>query len=159
MKKLENPCYGVLVGMVVTVIIQSSSATLGIIITLASQGMLSLEAGIAIMMGAEIGTCADTLIATIGRSKEAIRAGIFHLIFNITSVGLGILLINYLTNFVLLISSGADTARQLANAHVIFNVCGVLLFLPFTSFFAKALNTLIPDRSSNNPNVSRVSSV
>jgi phosphate:Na+ symporter len=63
------------------VAIQSSSAMLGII-TLASQGLISLPAGIAMMLGAEIGTCTDTLVATVGRSRSAVRAGIFHLAFN-----------------------------------------------------------------------------
>jgi hypothetical protein len=75
MAGLERPLVGLAAGAVTTLVIQSSSATLGIAITLASQGLLSLPAGVAVMLGAEIGTCADTLVATLGRSREALRAG------------------------------------------------------------------------------------
>jgi hypothetical protein len=80
-----NPLLGALVGAVFTVVIQSSSATVAIVITLAGSNMTSLPAGIAIMLGAEIGTCADTLVATIGRGRAALRTGIFHLLFNVGS--------------------------------------------------------------------------
>jgi hypothetical protein len=74
-------------------VIQSSSATLGIAITLAGQGLLSLPAGVAVMLGAEVGTCADTLLAAIGRSREALRAGLFHLLFNVATVVVGLALV------------------------------------------------------------------
>lgn len=89
---LENPWKGVLVGAGLTAIIQSSSATMGIVITLASQKMISLAVGITVMLGAEIGTCADTLIASLGRSKDALKSGIFHLGFNVVTVVIGVLL-------------------------------------------------------------------
>lgn len=75
----RNPWLGALVGAIVTVIIQSSSATVAIVITLAGSGLIGLPAGIAIMLGAEVGTCADTLVSTIGRGSAALRTGLFHL--------------------------------------------------------------------------------
>ncbi|MEO0330497.1 MAG: Na/Pi symporter [Bacteroidota bacterium] len=77
---LENPWLGVLVGAGFTVLIQSSSATMGIVITLASQSMMTLPAGVAVMLGAEIGTCADTLIATIGRATERLFVLVFFIL-------------------------------------------------------------------------------
>jgi len=78
----HNTLQGALVGGLFTVLIQSSSATLAIVVTLASQGLISLPTGIALMLGAEVGTCADTLVATIGRERPAIRTGVFHFLFN-----------------------------------------------------------------------------
>ena len=74
MTGLEQPLRGMATGAIATVIIQSSSAMLGIVITLAGQGLLSLSAGVAVMLGAEIGTCADTLVASLGRTRPALRA-------------------------------------------------------------------------------------
>ena len=100
-----NPLLGALVGCIFTVIIQSSSATVAIVITLASSGLISLPAGIAIMLGAEVGTCSDTLLATIGRGRPAIRTGVFHLMFNLISAALGIVFAPYLVQLVLAVCS------------------------------------------------------
>lgn len=145
MVRMEKPLLGALVGAAVTVLIQSSSATLGIIITLASQNLISLPAGIALMLGAEIGTCADTLLASIGRSREAIRAGVFHLLFNVITVIIGVLFASQLAAFIKLISGNADVSRQIANAHVLFNVGGVLVFIWFVPWIARGLYRLVPE--------------
>jgi Na/Pi-cotransporter len=123
-------------GAVTTLVIQSSSATLGIAITLASQGLLSLPAGVAVMLGAEIGTCADTLVATLGRSREALRAGVFHLAFNVATAAAGLALVGPLAG--LARALGGDAARQIANAHVAFNVVGVLAALAVLGPAARA---------------------
>ena len=80
-KGLNNPWWGALIGAGVTVVLQSSSATVGMAVILTSQQLLNLLAGIALMMGAELGTCADTLVASTGRSRAALRTGLFHLSF------------------------------------------------------------------------------
>jgi phosphate:Na+ symporter len=149
MTRMEAPILGALVGAVFTIMVQSSSATLGVIITLAMQGLISLPAGIAMMLGAEIGTCADTLMATVGRSREAIRAGTFHLLFNIITVSIGVAFAHPFTALVQYLSGGADLSRQIANAHVLFNVAGVVLFIGFVSPVARALQWLIPDKASD----------
>ena len=81
MQGLNNPWWGALIGAGVTVVLQSSSATVGMAVILTSQQLLNLSAGIALMMGAELGTCADTLVAFIGRSRAALRTRLFHLSF------------------------------------------------------------------------------
>ncbi|HEX8362470.1 MAG TPA: Na/Pi symporter, partial [Longimicrobium sp.] len=144
MVRLENPLLGAAIGALVTIIVQSSSATLGIVITLAGQGLLTLPAGIALMLGAEIGTCADTLLACIGRSRAALRAGVFHLLFNVTTVAIGLMLTREIATLAQRITPGAGVERFVANAHVLFNVAGVLLVLPFLPLIARALQQLIP---------------
>lgn len=147
MTNIENPFWGALTGAIATLIIQSSSATIGITLSLANQSLITLAGAIAVMLGAEIGTCSDTLFASIGRSREAIRTGVFHLMFNIVSVIIGIILINPLINLVTIISGEATLARQIANAHVLFNVLGVLLFVAFIPLISKMLSKIIPDKA------------
>lgn len=145
-KTLENPWKGVLIGAGLTAIIQSSSATMGIVITLASQKMISLAVGVTVMLGAEIGTCADTLIASVGRSKEALKAGLFHLIFNIVTVVIGVIFYEAIASLSSTVTSDGNVARQIANAHMIFNIGGVLLFVWFTPQIANLLNRFVPER-------------
>ncbi|HEU4325342.1 MAG TPA: Na/Pi symporter [Roseiflexaceae bacterium] len=141
----ESPLLGVLIGAGATVILQSSSATLGIIIAMASEGLIGLPAGVAMMLGAEIGTTADTLIATIGRSRPAVRTGMFHLLFNLTTVVLGVVFVQQLTGLAQTIVRSENVEGQITAAQVIFNVTGVLLLLPFTRTIARGLERLIPD--------------
>jgi phosphate:Na+ symporter len=148
MAGLERPLLGVAAGTIATIAIQSSSAMLGIVITLASQGLLTLPAGLAIMLGAEIGTCADTLVASIGRTRAAVRAGMFHLGFNVVCAVAGVLLIEQLAALSRALPGGDSLPRQIANAHVAFNVLGVAAFLPFSAMIARLLERLLPDTSA-----------
>lgn len=142
-QRLDTPIEGVLIGGLLTLLIQSSSATVGIAIVLASQNLIPTSTGISIMLGAEIGTCSDTLLAVIGRSKEAIRAGLFHLLFNLVCVGLGVLFISQFVQSVEWLSGSAPAGRKIANAHVLFNVLGVVVFAWFIPFFHRSLTAVI----------------
>jgi phosphate:Na+ symporter len=144
MASLERPLVGLVAGAVATVVLQSSSAMLGIVITLAEQGLITLPAGLAVMLGAEIGTCADTLLASIGRTRAALRAGIFHLGFNIVTAALGIVFIEQLAWLARALPGGDGVPKQIANAHVAFNVLGVALFIGFTTQIARLLGRLVP---------------
>jgi phosphate:Na+ symporter len=146
MLKMENPYWGVLSGGLFTLVIQASSATVALAITLASQNLISLPAGIALMMGAEIGTCSDTLLASLGRTREAVRTGVFHLLFNVFSVILGLIFIHPFTEAVIWLSAGAGVSRQIANAHLLFNVLGVVLFAGFVPWVVNILQILLPDK-------------
>jgi phosphate:Na+ symporter len=147
----DHPLKGALAGCVFTLIIQSSSATVGAAIALASEGLIPLSTGVAIMLGAEIGTVSDTLIATIGRSREAVRTAVFHLLFNVTTVALGLALVGPLTQFAEILTPGGTTARHLANAHVAFNVLGVLLVIGFVPAISRALQGLVPPKHEPEP--------
>lgn len=148
MKATDNPLTGAFIGAIVTVIIQSSSATVGIAIILAKKGMLSLTGGIAVMLGAELGTCSDTLLATIKGSKAALKTGLFHFIFNLLTIALGLLLFSYFVDVVKFLSTRASIEQTIANAHMLFNILGVLLFVWTIPFFEKLLNKLVPDKTS-----------
>ncbi|WP_193196138.1 Na/Pi cotransporter family protein [Nostoc sp. MG11] len=145
----NNTLLGAGVGALFTILVQSSSATVAIVVTLASQGLVSLPAGIALVLGAEVGTCADTLVATVGRERPAVRTGIFHLLFNVVSASVGILFASQLAGFAQWVSrlagAGDDVARQIANAQLIFNLLGVALIIGFLPLVARGLERLIPD--------------
>ena len=155
MKKTENPFMGALIGAMVTLVIQSSSATVGMAIILAKKGFLSLIGGVAVMLGAELGTCSDTLLATINGSRQALKTGLFHVTFNLLSIILGLLLFYPFVDLVKVISIGASIERTLANAHMLFNIFGVLLFVWTIPVFEKALNRLLPDKSNLNEAVAK----
>lgn len=144
----RNPLLGALVGAIFTVIIQSSSATVAIVVTLAGSGIIGLAAGIAIMLGAEVGTCADTLISTIGRGNAALRTGIFHLFFNLASAAIGILLAPQLAQLTQAIS-GDDVGRQVANAQMMFNIIGVVAIIGFLPIITQILEKLIPETDAD----------
>ncbi|MBD2107030.1 Na/Pi symporter [Nodosilinea sp. FACHB-13] len=144
----RNPILGALVGAIFTVIIQSSSATVAIVVTLAGSGLIALPAGIAIMLGAEVGTCADTLIATIGRGSAALRTGLFHLLFNLSSAAVGILLAPQLAQLAQTIS-GDDVGRQIANAQMLFNIIGAAAVIGFLPIIARALEKLVPETDAD----------
>jgi phosphate:Na+ symporter len=155
MKRLgSNPALGALVGAIFTVIIQSSSATVAIVVKLAGSGLIGLPAGIAIMLGAEIGTCADTLVATIGRGRDALRTGVFHLLFNLVSVSIGILLAPQLARFTQAIS-GDDVGRQVANAQMMFNIIGVVAVIGFLPSIARLLERFIPATDADRQRLAR----
>jgi len=157
MAAMENPLLGILAGTIFTGLVQSSSATTGVVIVMASQGFISLEAGIALIFGANIGTCVTALLASIGRPREAVRAAVVHIIFKIVGVMLWFFFIDQLAWMVTSVSPvaegltgvekmAAETPRQIANAHTIFNVLNCLIFLPFTTQFAMLVERLVPDR-------------
>lgn len=147
MTQLENPVKGASVGALVTFVVQSSSATVGMVITLAKKALISLPAGIAVMLGAELGTCSDTLLATVRSDRQAIKTGIFHLLFNVISICIGLLLFPLFVQFIETISRGAHMEQKIANAHMIFNAAGVLLIVPFIPFIEKMLNRWLPAKA------------
>lgn len=157
MIRMETPVIGILAAALFTALIQSSSATTGIVIVLASQGFITLPAGIALIFGANIGTCVTALLASIGKPREALRASLVHVIFNIAGVVVWLPFIDYLAQLVSSISPAAETLsgtarmaaetpRQIANAHTVFNVVNTFLFIGFSSQFARLTEKLAPDR-------------
>ncbi|MFH2058755.1 MAG: Na/Pi cotransporter family protein [Pseudomonadota bacterium] len=148
MQDLENPFMGILVGAAFTAVIQSSSATTGVLIVLAQQGLISLEAGIPVIFGANVGTCVTAALAGIGASREAKRVAIAHVMFKLAGVALFVFWIPQFAQMIRALAEqfGSGTARQLANAHTIFNVSIGLLFLPFIQFFAFLIYKILPEK-------------
>ena len=156
MKGMENPIIGILIGAIFTALIQSSSAFTGIVIVLAQQGLLTLEGGIPLIFGANIGTCITAGLASIGTIRDAKRVAIAHVFFNIGGVLLFILLIPQLAEIVRWISPvseltgieklAMESPRQIANAHTIFNITVGLIFLPFTTILAHYVYKVLPDK-------------
>ena len=158
MRGMETPGLGILAGALFTALVQSSSATTGVVIVLASQGFITLPAGIALAFGANIGTCITALLAALGKPREAVRAASVHVLFNVLGVILWLAFIEQLADWVVAVSPraegltgldrlAADTPRQIANAHTLFNVANTILFLPFAGVFAKVAEKLIPERA------------
>ncbi|MCG6861360.1 MAG: Na/Pi cotransporter family protein [Chromatiaceae bacterium] len=157
MRNVSNPVIGILVATFFTALVQSSSATMGVVIAMALQGLISLEAGIALALGANIGTCATAGLAAIGKPREAVRVAVAHVSFKIVGVILIFPFIPYLAELVRDISPAAasglvgmdklaaETPRQIANAHTIFNVGIATLFLPLAGQFARLVEYLVPD--------------
>jgi len=148
MKNLENPFLGLLAGAIFTALVQSSSATTGVVIVLAQQGLVSLEAGIPLVLGANIGTCVTAGLAAIGTDREAKRVAMAHVLFKVAGVLLFIFWIPGFADLIRTIAErfGSGPARQIANAHTIFNVAVGVLFLPFIGLFAKLIKIILPDR-------------
>jgi phosphate:Na+ symporter len=148
MKSLENPFMGILAGALFTAVVQSSSATTGVVIVLAQQGLITLEAGIAIVLGANIGTCVTAGLASIGTQREAKRVALAHVLFKIVGV---LIILPFIQPFADMIRTfteqfGSGTARQIANAHTVFNVGIALLFLPFIDLFASLILRILPNK-------------
>ena len=98
----------------------------------------------AVMLGAELGTCSDTLLATIKGSRQALKTGLFHLTFNLLSIILGLAFFYPFVELVVTMSGDASIERTLANAHMLFNIFGVLIFVWTIPAFEKILNRLLP---------------
>jgi len=151
LKGLENPLLGLLVGTLLTALIQSSSAFTGILIVLAQQNLITLEAGIPMIFGANIGTCITAGLASIGTTREAKRVAMAHVIFKIVGVVLFIFWIPAFADLIRTLGAGFSTgpARDIANAHTFFNVSIGFLFLPATALFGRLITTLLPERPTN----------
>ena len=157
MTSMETPLIGILVAAAFTGLIQSSSATTGIVIVMATQGFITLQAGIALAFGANIGTCVTATLAAIGKPREAIRAALVHVFFNVFGVLVWLGFIPHLAQFVTWFSpahtelSGierlaAEAPRQIANAHTVFNIANTLIFIGFAGQFARLVEWLVPDK-------------
>ncbi len=154
---LENPLLGLLIGTIFTALIQSSGAFVGILIVLGSQGLLTLEAAIPLILGANIGTSITAILASISTGREAKRVALAHTLFKVFGVVLFIWWIPYFAEFVRSISPKGPAnlsglaymaevvPRQIANAHTVFNVGLTIILLPFIYVAAKFIERILPD--------------
>ena len=147
----RNPLTGVLTGMILTILIQSSAATIGLVMALAinSNGLIGLDAAVPIILGDNIGTTLTAIVVAMGSSRPAKQAAAAHVLFNL--IGTVIFLLAFPLYREIILWSSPDIGRQIANAHSIFNVLNTIIFFPFVSLLAKIISTLIPLRPEDTP--------
>ena len=138
-----SPVVALLVAAGFSALVTSSAATIGLALALASHGLLPLSGAVAIVLGANIGTCATALAASVGATAEAKRVAAAHIAFKLLGAALVFPLIGPFGDLVA--ATSADPARQIANAHTFFNLGISLVFLPFTPLAARAIEALVPD--------------
>ena len=141
------PILGLLLGFGITAIIQSSSAAMGMLVVLASQGLVPLASALPILYGQNIGTCVTSLISSIGANKNAKRAAMIHLIFNILGTIIFLVFLNRFVVDIVVKMDPNNVARQIANVHTIFNIVSTLLLLPCNKLIVKLAMKIVPDKN------------
>lgn len=149
--KFKNPIWGLLTGMLMTAILQSSSASLGILQALAMQGAIGLDSAIFILFGQNIGTCITAIMASIGTTVTAKRAATIHLLFNVLGTALFTILILFGVPYIPFIESltPGNSARQIANAHTLFNLLNTALMFPLAGTLVNMSKKLVPGKEKD----------
>jgi phosphate:Na+ symporter len=141
----KDPVAGIIIATLLTALLYSSVATIGLALTAAHNGLITLDAAMPIVLGANIGTCIGAITSSIGAPVEAKRVALAHVMFKLIGV---IIILPFLTPFTNLVGlSTPHLARQVANAHTLFNIAITLLFLPFIRPFTKLVELLLPERT------------
>lgn len=144
----KNPFMGVMIGLVMTAIIQSSSATIGILQALASQNLVPIEFAVYVLFGMNIGTCVTALISTAGTKVNSKRAAVIHLLFNIIGTGIFMLISAYTPYIEWLKTLNDSTMVQISIAHIIFNVVSTVVLFPFANVLVKLSCRLVPGKEA-----------
>ena len=160
MTKFSNPLFGILAGALFTAVIQSSSASVGILQTLAATGLISFSSAVFVLFGQNIGTCITAVLASIGTNRSAKRTTVIHLMFNIigTIIFTTLCLTLPVTDWIGSLTPGAPAA-QIANMHTTFNIVTTLLLLPFGNYLAKATERILPDAKGNEDKATTLSAL
>ena len=147
--QFSNPLLGILVGTVFTAIIQSSSASVGILQALATSGVIGLPSAVYVLFGQNIGTCITAILASIGTSRNAKRTTIIHLMFNVIGTILFTLVCMF-TPLTSLVSGWTpdNPSAQIANMHTLFNIVTTLLLMPFGGYLAKLATRILPEKAT-----------
>lgn len=149
-----------MVGALLTGVVQSSAATLGITITLATQGLIDYPTAVALVLGENVGTTVTALLASLGASSNAKRAAYAHTLINIVGVMWATVIFRpYLSILARFSDSTANMATAIATAHTMFNVINVILFIPFIGYLAKFLCTIVKDDDNGVIRVTKLSSL
>jgi len=148
----DNPILGVLIGAAVTAVIQSSSASIGILQAFALQGLIGFDSAVYIVLGQNIGTCITAILACIGTSKEAKRAAVIHLSIKVIGTIIFLLALMFIpiVPFVKSIS-GDDAVRQIANFHTLFNIINTIILFPFANQLIKLATIIVPGKDKETP--------
>lgn len=147
----RSPVIGVLVGAVFTAVIQSSSASVGILQALAGMGLIGLDSAVYVVLGQNIGTCITAILASIGTSANSKRTAGIHLIFNITGTIIYLIMLNVFPVIITWIQSLSpdNISRQIANFHTVFNVSMTILLFPFAKQMVKLVTLIIRERNKH----------
>ncbi|HCO18164.1 MAG TPA: sodium-dependent phosphate transporter, partial [Tissierellales bacterium] len=146
MSSLNNPILGMLVGLGLTTIVQSSSASIGLLQALAGEGLISMHIAFPILFGENIGTTTTAMISSIGANKTAKRAAIIHFLFNLIGTIIFMTFLRYPIAWLVTYLSPDDVQRQIANAHTSFNIINVIIQYPFAMFLVRAAEKLVPGK-------------
>ncbi len=148
MTSFNNPLIGILIGVVVTVVIQSSSASVGILQALAIQGLVPIDLAIYILLGQNIGTCLTALLSAAGTKTNSKRTAIIHLLFNVIGSAI-FLLITMFTPYTSLLERISDNVSvQISAAHIIFNVVSTIVLFPFANVLIKIACIFVPHKEA-----------
>lgn len=148
----SNLLLAVLAGAAITAVIQSSSATMGIVMVMAATGLIDLPTGIAIVLGSNIGTCGTAVIAAIGKGRDAMRTAMVHVLVNVLGALFWLLFMSILVDLIQAISPSEVTSpRQLANAHTVFNAVNTVVFLVLLSPLLVLVRRIIPPSKKHEP--------
>lgn len=144
-----RPLFGILLGIVMTAVLQSSSASVGVLQTLAMQGLVPLKFSVFVLFGQNIGTCLTALFSTVGAKKNSKRAAVIHLLFNLLGTGMFILiaLLNPYIEWIEKISS--DPMAQIAISHIVFNVVSTVVLFPFAKLLVKLSCLIVPGKDDS----------
>lgn len=144
-----RPLFGILLGIVMTAVLQSSSASVGVLQTLAMQGLVPLKFSVFVLFGQNIGTCLTTLFSTVGAKKNSKRAAVIHLLFNLLGTGMFIL-IALLTPYIEWIEKiSSDPMAQIAISHIVFNVVSTVVLFPFAKLLVKLSCLIVPGKDDS----------
>ncbi len=152
----DNHFLGLLAGAGLTLLVQSSSATMGITIALSIQGLMPLPAALSIILGVNVGTTITAMLAAIGTSRAAKQTSAAHVLFNLIAVIIFYPLIPFCIPFIE--STASTIPHQIANAHTLINIINTLIFLPFVNPFTKLIRALISDKNLSENKVEDVQS-
>ena len=154
MTKFSNPVLGILAGALFTAVIQSSSASVGILQALAGSGLIGLSNAVYVLFGQNIGTCITAILAAIGTSRNAKRTTVIHLMFNLigTAIFTVVCITTPLTELVESFTPG-NVSSQIANMHTLFNIVTTLLLLPFGNYLARAAVRILPEKQDEQEDV------
>lgn len=144
-----RPLFGILLGIVMTAVLQSSSASVGVLQTLAMQGLVPLKFSVFVLFGQNIGTCLTALFSTVGAKKNSKRAAVIHLLFNLLGTGMFIL-IALLTPYIEWIEKiSSDPMAQIAISHIVFNVVSTVVLFPFAKLLVKLSCLIVPGKDDS----------
>lgn len=146
MTNFNNPLVGLLIGIVITAIIQSSSASVGILQALALQGLVPIDFAVYILLGQNIGTCVTALLSAAGSKTNSKRTAVIHLLFNTFGATLFLFVTAFTPYTKLLMSISDNISVQISASHIIFNVVNTVLLFPFANLLIKAACILVPDK-------------